>query len=171
MEANSTLYTCIQKGKNMANIEEKVENLVKPTIEGLGYRLYDVEYTKEGKDYFLRIYIENEKGISITDCEKVTGAINDMLDESDYIKNEYFLEVSSSGIEKVLRKEIHLQENLGKEVEIRLFKPIEKEKILNGILIGFDKESIYIEINSEKKSIERKQIAQIKTKYNWEGKD
>ena len=89
----------------MANIEEKVEALVKPKIEELGYNLYDVEYAKEGKDYFLRIYIENEKGISLEDCEKVTGEINDILDKADYVKNEYFLEVSSTGIEKILRKD------------------------------------------------------------------
>lgn len=115
----------------MANIEEKVEELVKPKIESLGYRLYDVEYSKEGKDYFLRIYIDNEKGINLTDCEKVTGEINDILDEADYIKTEYFLEVSSPGIERILRKDSHLEENIGTDVEIKLFKPIiDKEKII-----------------------------------------
>ena len=70
----------------MANIEEKVEILVKSKIEELGYNLYDVEYAKEGKDYFLRIYIDSEKGIGLTDCEKVTSEINDILDKADYIK-------------------------------------------------------------------------------------
>jgi len=115
----------------MANIEEKVEDLVKPKIEELGYNLYDVEYAKEGKDYFLRIYIENEKGISLEDCEKVTGEINDILDKADYVKNEYFLEVSSTGIEKILRKDKHLESAIGEEIEVRLFKPIDKEKILS----------------------------------------
>lgn len=151
----------------MANIEEKIETLVKPKIENLGYKLYDVEYAKEGKDYFLRIYIENEKGISLTDCEKVTNEINEMLDKADYIKEGYFLEVSSTGIEKVLRKDAHLSENIGTEVEIKLFKPIEKQKSIIGILTNYDKEKIYINIGEEKKGIERKQIAQIKTKYNW----
>lgn len=115
----------------MASIEEKVEVLVKPKIEELGYNLYDVEYAKEGKDYFLRIYIENEKGISLEDCEKVTGEINDILDKADYVKNEYFLEVSSTGIEKNLRKDRHLENAIGEEIEIKLFKPIDKEKILS----------------------------------------
>lgn len=114
----------------MSSIEEKVEALVKPKIEELGYNLYDVEYSKEGKDYFLRIYIENEKGISLEDCEKVTGEINDILDKADYVKNEYFLEVSSTGIEKNLRKDSHLESAIGEEIEIKLFKPIDKEKIL-----------------------------------------
>lgn len=114
----------------MANIEEKVENLVKPYIEKLGYQLYDVEYAKEAKDYFLRIYIDSKKGINLEDCEKVTHEIEDILDKEDYIKTEYFLEVSSPGIERVIRKEKHLEENIGKEVEIKLFKAIDKEKVL-----------------------------------------
>ncbi len=96
----------------MANIEEKVEKLIKPVVEELGYSLYDVEYVKEGKDYFLRIFIDNEKGINLEDCEKVTNSINDMLDKEDYIKTEYFLEVSSPGIERVLRKDEHLLQNI-----------------------------------------------------------
>ena len=151
----------------MASIEERVEILVKPYIEELGYKLYDVEYAKEGKDYFLRIYIDNEKGISLIDCEKTTNAINDILDTADYIKNEYFLEVSSAGIERILRKDSHLQENLGNEVELKLFKPIDGEKSFSGKLVKFDKDKVYIEINFQEKGIERNQIAQIKIKYNW----
>ena len=75
----------------MANIEEKVEKAVEPVIVELGYSLYDVEYAKEGQDYFLRIFIDNEKGISLEDCEKVTNAINDILDKEDYIKERIFL--------------------------------------------------------------------------------
>lgn len=151
----------------MANIEEKVEDLVKPEVEKLGYNLYDVEYTKEGKDYFLKIYIDNEKGIDLDDCEKVSNAINNILDKADYIKNEYFLEVSSPGIERILRKDDHLKENEGKEIEVKLFKPINGEKTISGILITFDKEKIYLQIDKEQINIERKQIALIKTKYNW----
>lgn len=151
----------------MANIEEKVEALVRQKIEELGYKLYDVEYTKEGKDYFLRIYIDSENGIGLDDCEKTTNAINDILDEADYIKNEYFLEVSSPGIERVLRKDIHLEESIGMNVEIKLFKPIEKQKILNGVLIKFDREKIYLKIGADEKGVERNEIAQIRTKYEW----
>ena len=79
----------------MANIEEKVENLLKPIIENLGYDLYDVEYVKEGKNYYLRIFIDKENGIDLNDCEKVSNSINEKLDEADYIKEQYYLEVSS----------------------------------------------------------------------------
>ena len=80
----------------MANIEEKVENLCSKAIYDLGYSLYDVEYVKEGKDYFLRIYIESEKGIDLNDCEKVSNNITELLDKEDPIKEQYFLEVSST---------------------------------------------------------------------------
>lgn len=124
-------FAYVWEGKNMANIEEKFEALIKTKIEELGYNLYDVEYTKEGKNYFLRIYIDSKNGISLTDCEKVTGEINDILDKADYIKEGYFLEVSSTGIERVLRKDKHLEGAIGEEIEIKLFKPIDKQKIIS----------------------------------------
>ena len=112
----------------MSNIEEKVENLVKKPIEELGYSLYDVQYVKEGQDYYLRIFIEKPNGsIDLNDCEKVNDGINDLLDKADYIKEQYFLEVSSTGLEKVLRRDEHLEQNIGKEVEVKLFKAIDLE--------------------------------------------
>ena len=95
----------------MANIEEKIENLVKQKIEDLGYELYDVQYVKEGQNYILRIFIEKPNGsIDLNDCEKVNDGINDLLDNANYIKDQYFLEVSSTGVEKILRKDKHLKE-------------------------------------------------------------
>ena len=153
----------------MANIEEKVEELVKPKVEELGYELYDVQYAKEGKDYFLRIFIDKEDGIDLNDCEKVNDGINDLLDKADYIKEQYFLEVSSPGIERMLRKEKHLEDNIGNEVEIKLFKPLNDKKEYIGSLIKFDSENITInetETNNEIE-IERKNISLIKLKFNW----
>lgn len=149
----------------MANIEEKVEQLVKDKIEAIGYELYDVEYAKEGKNYFLRIFIDKPDGIDLNDCEKVNDAINDMLDTADYIKEQYFLEVSSPGVERVLRKEKHLKQNIGNEISIKLFQKDENgKKEYQGILKGFDNEKIELENGV---TIERKKIAQIKTIYNW----
>lgn len=149
----------------MANIEEKVEKLVKEPIEKIGYKLYDVEYSKEGKDYFLRIFIDKDNGIDLNDCEKVNDAISDILDEANYIKEQYFLEVSSPGIERILRKDKHLEENIGEEINIRLFKKDENGlKEYQGILKKFDNE--FIELQDSVK-IERKNISQIKKVYNW----
>ena len=149
----------------MSKIEEKVEQLVKEPIETLGYSLYDVEYVKEGPNYYLRIYIDSQKGIDLNDCEKVSNQINEILDKEDYIKEQYFLEVSSPGIERILRKDEHLEQNIGKEVEVKLFKKdVNGNKNYKGILEKFNTETITIKDNIE---IERKNIAQIKTIYNW----
>ena len=149
----------------MASIEEKVEILLKPIIEEIGYDLYDVEYVKEGKNYFLRIFIDKPEGIDLSDCEKVNDAINDKLDEADYIKEQYFLEVSSPGVERILKKEKHLEQNIGKEIHVKLFKKDKDgNKEYQGILKNFNQEIIEIDDNIQ---IERKNIAQIKTVYNW----
>lgn len=149
----------------MANIEEKVESLIKEKIENIGYELYDVEYSKEWKNYYLRIFIDKPEGIDLTDCEKVNDEINDILDEANYIKEQYFLEVSSPGIERVLRKDKHLEQNIGTEINIKLFKKDENgNKEYQGILKKFDESSIELEENI---IIERKNIAQIKTIYHW----
>lgn len=148
----------------MANIEKRVENEIKGRIEAIGYELYDIEYVKEGKDYFLRIYIDSSKGISLEDCEKVSNEINEPLDRANIISDQYFLEVSSPGVERVLRKDKHLQDNIGKEVEVKLFKKDERgNKIYTGQLKGFNEEKIDV----EEIEIPRKDIAQIKTIYNW----
>ena len=152
----------------MASIEEKVETLLEKRIQELGYELYDVEYAKEGKNYFLRIFIDNEKGIDLIDCEKVNDGIIDLLDEADYIKEQYFLEVSSPGIERILKKDKHLDMAMGEEIELNLFKPLDKKKTLDGILTGYDESSITMMYENDEISILRKDISQMKTKYDWE---
>jgi len=153
-------------------IEKKIESLIIGIIEGLGYELYDVIYEKEGQDYYLRIFIDKEEGISLEDCEKVNDAINDILDEANYIKEQYFLEVSSPGIERVIRKEKHLKASIGKEVTCNLFKAIiikeNKEKQIEGTLKSFDDEKIIIQVENEEIQIDKKDIAKLKLKYNWQ---
>ncbi len=152
----------------MASIEEKVTKLVEPIIENLGYELYDVEYAKEGKNYFLRIFIDNEKGIDLNDCEKVNDAVNDILDKENYIKEQYFLEISSPGIERILRKDKHLEQNIGKDINVKLFKKDENgAKEYFGTLKEFNQNEIIIETEEQEIKIERKNISQIKTVYNW----
>lgn len=175
----------------MANIEEKVENLIKEKVKNIGYSIYDVQYVKEGQEYYLRIFIEKENGtIDLNDCEKVNNEINDLLDKADYIKEQYFLEVSSTGLEKVLRKDKHLQDNIAEEISIKLFKPIEIEndgeevnnkkskskknrnnkiKEIQGKLESFDENEIVIELENKRKlNVERNNISQIKTVFDWD---
>lgn len=152
----------------MANIEEKTESLIEPIITKLGYSLYDVIYEKEAKDYYLRVFIDSKNGIDLNDCEKVNDAITDKLDEADYIKDAYFLEVSSCGLERVLRKDKHLKEQIGNEIEVKLFKGLDKKKSLQGILKNFDKDKLILQVEKSDIEIERKNISQAKTVYNWE---
>ena len=170
------------------NLEEKVEKLISKAIEDIGYELYDVVYEKEAQDYYLRIFIDSTNGIGLNDCEKVNDAINDLLDEADYIKDQYFLEVSSPGIERRLRKEKHLQASIGKKIICSLFSPIILEneedtpkkkkskqsslKQIEGILKDFNKEQITLTVELENNVkdiiIERKNISNMKLKYDWE---
>jgi len=151
----------------LAKIEEKVESLIEEKIEALGYSLYDVEYVKEGKDFFLRVYIDNEKGIGLDDSEIVSNNITELLDTEDYIREQYFLEVSSPGVERVLKKDKHLKNNLGENVQVKLFKPLNKQKQFEGVLKEFNENKIVINVNSEDIEIERKNIGQIKTIFDW----
>lgn len=151
----------------MASIEEKIESLVTKPINGLGYDVYDIQYVKEGKDYYLRIFIDKPDGIDLNDCEKVNNEINNLLDEADYIKEQYFLEISSPGIERILRKDKHLKDNIGKMVEVKLFKPINKQKTIEGNLNNFDENFIFIKTDENEMKIERKDISVIKTVYEW----
>ena len=157
----------------MASIEDRVESLIKPKIENLGYKLYDVQFVKEGQNYFLRIFIEKENGnIDLNDCEKVNNEIDTLLDSANYIKEQYFLEVSSTGIEKLLRKDEHLKENIGEKVQLNLFKPIEefkeKKKEIIGILKDFNDNNIVLELENGEIIIDRKNISQIKTIFDWD---
>lgn len=152
----------------MASIEEKVENLLEKTINDLGYSLYDVEYAKEAKNYFLRIFIDKDTGIDLNDCEKVNNEITDLLDEADYIKEQYFLEVSSPGIERILRKEKHLKQNIGVEIEVNLFKSVDGKKQMIGILEKYDETNITLKIEENEVIIPRKSISLMKKAYNWQ---
>lgn len=152
----------------MSKLEEKIQSLVEQKIQSIGYELYDVEYVKEGKNYFLRIYIDKEGGIDLNDCEKVNDAISDLLDEANYIKEQYFLEISSPGIERTLKNDKHLKQNIGSNIEIKLFKKDENgKKEYIGILEEFDSNNITIKQEEVEAAIDRKNIAHIKTIYNW----
>ena len=175
METNSTLLYVKWKKEcdKMASIEERVETLIKNKIQDLGYNLYDVQYVKEGQNYFLRVFIEKPNGsIDLNDCEKVNDGINDLLDTADYIKDQYFLEVSSTGVEKILRKDQHLEDNIGNKVQISLFKPIDvankKQKEIVGTLKEFDNDKIVVEAEEKEIEVERKNISQIKIFFDWD---
>lgn len=152
----------------MANIEERIEKVVQKTIQNLGYEIYDIQYVKEGKDYFLRIFIEKPEGvIDLNDCEKVNNEINVLLDEANVIKDQYFLEVSSTGVERVIRKDEHLKKHVNECICVKLFKPVNGEKEFVGKLTEFNENEIKIKIEEKEIVIDRKDISLMKKYYEW----
>lgn len=152
----------------MLKIEEKIEELVTEPIINLGYRVYDVMYVKEGRDNYLRIFIDNDAGISIDDCEKVNNEITEMLDDANIIKDQYFLEISSPGVERHIRKEKHLEEHINKDIDVKLFKPINKQKELTGKLKEFNKDTLTLLVENEEIKLERNNISSMKRAFKWE---
>lgn len=142
--------------------ETRTEKLLVPIAEKYGVEIYDVEYVKEGSDWYLRAYIDKPEGVNINDCENVSRALSDVLDAEDYIEDAYILEVSSPGLGRTLKKDRHLEKSLGEEVEIRTYKPIDKQKEFSGILKAYDKDTITIEEDSAERVFARADIALIR---------
>ncbi len=144
------------------NYEAKAESLLMPIVERVGVSIYDVEYVKEGNDWYLRVYIDKPEGVDINDCVEVNRAFSDVLDAEDFIENSYILEVSSPGLGRTLKKDRHLQHSIGQEVELKLYKPIEKVKEFSGVLESFDKETLTITTDEGTKNFSRSDIAIIR---------
>ncbi len=149
-------------------IAEKVEALILPCVTELGYRLWDVEYVKEGADFILRITLDSDNGIDIDDCEKVSRAINPIIDEADPIEDFYYLEVSSPGIERVLRKPEHFAASIGEEIEVRLFAPDEeKRKSRTGTLTAYGDGVLTMTSEGSEVRIPTDKISKVQTVYDF----
>lgn len=149
-------------------IEAKTEKLVLPIIEENDFELVDVEYVKEAGNNYLRIYIDKEGGITINDCEVVSRQLGDLLDEEDYISSAYILEVSSPGLGRPLKKEKDFARNIQKEVDVKLYKQINKQKEYMGILVDYDKDKIVLELDKDETiEIPRDIIALIRLAFDF----
>lgn len=124
--------------------EQRTEELLLPILEELGFELVDVEYVKEGGTMYLRAYIDKEGGITVDDCEKVSRRMNDLLDIEDYIEESYIFEVSSPGLGRPLKKEKDYIRSMGKELEIRTYRAVNREKEFYGILKAYDADTVTI---------------------------
>lgn len=143
--------------------EHKTEMLLLPIMERTGFELVDVEYVKEGSNYYLRAYIDKEGGITIDDCELVSRELSDLLDAEDFIPEAYFLEVSSPGLGRQLKKDKDFARSIGKDVEVKLYKPLEKKKEFEGVLESFDEKTVVLRLSeTETFTIPRQSIAMIK---------
>ena len=143
--------------------EQQTEQLLLPIIESHGFELVDVEYVKEAGTWYLRAYIDKPGGITVDDCEVVSRAFSDILDEKDYIEDTYIFEVSSPGLGRPLKKEKDFARSVGEEVEIRTYRAIDRQKEFIGILVEYDKDTVTIEYEDETtQKFERNDIALIR---------
>ena len=150
------------------NYESKAEALVLPILEKNQFELVDVEYVKEGSNWYLRYYIDKEGGINIQDCELVSRALSELLDGDDFIEDAYILEVSSPGLGRPLKKEKDFKRSLGKEVDIRTYRMIDRQKEFTGILTAYDAGTVTIELEDETtKTFDRGDIALIRLAFDF----
>jgi ribosome maturation factor RimP len=143
-------------------IEKKTEELLLPIVEQEEIEIYDVEYVREATIWYLRVFLMKPEGVTIQDCEKVSRAMSEILDELDYIEEAFIFEVSSPGLGRTLKKDKHLAMSIGEEVEIRTYKAINKQKEFIGTLEEFDKEKIVIKIENDTVEFQRTDIALIR---------
>ncbi len=141
---------------------KKAEELVKTTIEGLGFELADVEFVKEQGEWVLTFFIDKPDGVTIDDCETVSRAIDPVLDESDFIQQKYFLSVSSIGLDRPLKKQKDFERNIGKEVEVRLYAPLNGVKEFHGILNSFDEEGFELDVQGTPLRLESRMVALVR---------
>ena len=148
--------------------EQKTEELITPFVEDKGFELVDVEYVKEGGNWYLRAYIDKPGGITVDDCEVISRSLSDKLDEEDFIEGAYILEVSSPGLGRPLKKEKDFVRNMGQEVELRTYSAIEKQKEFRGILDAYDKSSITLEVEEgEKLVFDRSNVALVRLAFDF----
>ena len=143
------------------NYEARTEELLKPIAEANGVDIYDVEYVEEAGEWYLRAYIDKEGGVTIDDCEAVSRALSDALDNPEFIEDAYYLEVSSPGLGRTLKKDRHFEKSIGKEVDLKTFKPVDGSKEFTGTLKSFDKDTVTLMILEKEVSFLRKDIAKI----------
>lgn len=147
--------------------EQKTEALVLPIIEANNFELVDVEYVKEAGNWYLRVYVDKEGGIAVDDCEVVSRALSDKLDADDFIEDSYILEVSSPGLGRPLKKEKDYVRSIGKEVDIHLYKSIDKQKEFTGVLKSYTKEEIVLQIEDADVTFDRANIALIRLSFDF----
>jgi len=150
----------------LSKIEDLVLKMAEPFARNEGVEIYDVEFKKEGKDWFLRVYLFSPEGITIENCEAVSRALSDELDREDPIDQSYYLEVSSPGIDRVLSKDKHFESALGEKIDVKLFEAIDGEKMLCGILEKYENKTIYLKQEEKLFEIEKSKVSQARVTFD-----
>ncbi|MCR5532004.1 MAG: ribosome maturation factor RimP [Lachnospiraceae bacterium] len=148
--------------------ESRTEQLILPILNEKQFELVDVEYVKEAGDWYLRAYIDKPGGITIDDCEAVSRKLSDLLDEADFIPDAYILEVSSPGLTRPLKKDRDYDRNIGKPVEIKLFKSVSGRKEITANLVSYDKDTVTVSEDGNEIVLEKKNISLIRQAFIWE---
>ena len=152
---------------NLAKIDEALEKLALDVCKRHGVYIYNSEYKKEGSEYFLRLYIDKDGGVTIEDCENVSREISPLLDDLTFIKEAYIFEVSSPGIDRALTRDWHFEKVMGEEIEIKLFAPLDGKKEINGILKGYSDGVITVLENDKEITIEKSKAASIRLAFKF----
>ena len=148
--------------------KQKTERLLEPIMTNNNFELVDVEYVKEGGNFFLRVFIDKEDGISVDDCELVSRALSDLLDQKDFIPDAYILEVSSPGLGRHLKKDKDFARSIDKEVEVKLYKAINKQKEFVGFLQCYDNDSVTLKFDDDSTiDIPRTNISLIRLAFDF----
>ncbi len=138
----------------MAKVTDTVEKLALPIVEQAGCTLWDVEYVKEAGEWFLRVYIDRPGGVDIDCCEAVSRPLSDVLDQCDPIQGSYTFEVSSAGLDRALRKSAHFAQCMGRQVDVKLYRPVDGRKATTGALTGYDDGAVTVDgVRYEKKDV------------------
>ena len=156
------------EGVKLTSLETKIKEVLEPVINDLGFKVYDIIYEKEAQDYYLRVFIEKDEVISSDDCALVSQTIDPILDEKDFIKGSYLLEVSSPGLERRIRDDAQLEKAINSKIEVHTYKKVNEDKVLVGNLISFSESNIILDINNENIEIDRENISTMKAVYEWE---
>ena len=145
------------------SIEATIEEIVQPIVDAKNFEIVDIEYVKEAGEYYLRVYLDKEGGISLSDCEVVSRELSEILDKKDPIKDNYFLEVSSPGLDRPLKKDKDFERYKGRDVEIKLYNPMNGSKQFKGELVGLTEDNnIKVIIDGEEVDFTRKEVALIR---------
>ena len=148
--------------------ETRTEELITPILDRMNFELVDVEYVKEGGTWYLRAYIDKEGGITVNDCEAVAREMNEILDREDFVEDSYVFEVSSPGLGRPLKKEKDYIRSMGKEVEIRTYRAINREKEFYGILSAYDENTVTIKTeDGTEMTFEKSEIALIRLAFDF----
>lgn len=146
----------------MSKITDRVWKIAQPVVEGFGLRLWDVEYVREGADWFLRVYLDKDGAVDINDCEKVSRALDPILDEEDPIPDSYTFEVCSAGCERVLKRPGDFQQFLESMVLVKLYRPRDGRKEYVGNLKSYEDGTLTIQVGEEVRSFTSEEVAQVR---------